>query len=647
MSILDIESASGRPAYIDNYNSVANFYVPYGTVVTNIEPTITTSVYTSYTSDGGIGPKDFSGDSTITYTVYANDDPSYNQVWTVGVIEEPTLNYSSTAFSEASANDGTISNSLTVTLVNDIFSGPINIDYVAEKVVFIDNLPAGLTAEVIKTSNTKVTISLNGIASAHANTNDISNVEVIFTDYAFNEFYDYQVMNSTQELSIDFADPTVTSPSSGSGPVFFPPTDPEPEVTEDGIVYKPSEEETEMVRDENGKTTVSVILSDNSVDDLIDQLEEEDSEQELTISLDDDSNKAQLQISAANLLKIAASSPSAVIIMKSGSASYQLPIGLIDLDALAAELKGMTGNLNIKVSMEKISGDVRSSFLTSASRAGASLLGDAINFSITAEANGSSKEIKDFGKTYVSRTITVSGNISPFNASVVVFNPITNRLSFVPATFKDVDGNTEVTIKRNGNSIYGVVSTKKIFFNDVQKHWASKDIEFLASRMIISGFNESTFKPNDNITRAQFVTMLVQALGLTANDDVDFSDIPADAWYKGYVGAAVNAGITTGVGGNEFKPNALITREEMAVMVANTLAFLNFSFDEDETTALLAHFADNNQISSWARDSVAASYDAGIIRGMDLVTFAPQDKATRAQAAVMIRGLLTSVNFVN
>ena len=645
LSILDIESASGRPAYIDNYKSVANFYVPYGTVVTNIEPTITTSVYTSYTSDGGIGPKDFSGDRTVTYTVYANDDPSYNQAWTVGVIEEPILNYSSTAFSEASANDGTISNSITVTLINDVFSGPINIDYVAEKMVFIDNLPSGLTAEVIKTSNTNVTISLKGIASAHANTNDISNVEVFFTTYAFNEFYDYQVMNSAQALSIDFADPAVTSP--GPSPGFFIPTDPEPEVTEDGIVYKPSEEETEVVTDENGRTTMNVTLSDNSVDDLIDQLEEEGSEQEITISLVDDSDKAQLQISAANLLKIAASSPSAVIIVKSGSASYQLPIGLIDLDALATELTGTTSTLNIKVSMEKISGDVRSSFLTSASKAGASLLGDAIDFSIVAESNGTSKEIKDFGKTYVNRTITVNGSISPFNASVVVFNPTTNRISFVPATFKDVDGNTEVTIKRNGNSIYAVVQTKKIYFNDVQKHWASKDIEFLASRMIISGFNESTFKPNDNITRAQFVTMLVQALGLTANEDVDFSDIPADAWYRGYVGAAVNSGITTGVGGNEFKPNALITREEMAVMVANTLAFLNFSFDEAETTALLAHFQDNHQISSWARNSVAAAYDAGVIKGMDPVTFAPQNKATRAQAAVMIRGLLTSVDFVN
>jgi len=418
-------------------------------------------------------------------------------------------------------------------------------------------------------------------------------------------------------------------------------------VSDNGLEYTPSDKDIETITGANGTTVKKVTLSNETIDELLKQIGTEGSKQQMTIKINDGGDAAQLQISASSLLKLAAGAPNANLVVSSGAVTYELPVGLIDVEALAIELNGTIETLSINIILEKIAGDVHTSFSQSVRQIGASTLSQPIDFRITAESKGATKEIKDFGKTYVNRTITVNGSISPFNASVVVFNPITNRLSFVPATFKQVGGNTEVTIKRNGNSIYGVVSTKKISFNDVQKHWASKDIEFLASRMIISGFNESTFKPNDSITRAQFLTMLVQALGLSTNDDVTFSDIPTNAWYKGYVGAAIQAGITKGVGGNAFHPDALISREEMAVMVANTLTFLNLSFDDAETAALLAHFEDKDQISSWAQNAVAASYNAGIIRGMDPVTFAPQNKATRAQAAVMIRGLLTSVDFVN
>jgi Zn-dependent metalloprotease len=653
----NVSPASGRQAIVNSASKEAHFFVPYGTSVTNITPTVTTSVYSNYTPTG---PQNFT--SPVTYTVSSGGQ---SQAWKISAIVEPILNYSSSMFYESSSNNGTIANTITVTLVNDIFTGSNGSNYITADKVSVFNVPTGLTAMVTKTSNNTVAISLNGSANNHANANSRYMI-VKFYDEAFTNFYDYQVTNSTEDVTVHFNDPVIdnTPPTNPPQSPFIPPTfipfNPSPVipgaakveapdivVKETGPEFTPSNSEKKTETNKTGQTVVDVTLSNVAIDQLAEQLTSNKSQQQLTINIEEDSDIVQLVISAEGLLKLAASASNAVVVVKSGSSSFQLPVGLLDPKEIAAQLKGTTNELSIEVVMEKITGEVKTSFLHTASRAGTKLIGDAIDFSIHAEANGTSMEIKDFGKTYVSRTIMLDTEVSPNEASVVVFNPTTNKLSFVPATFKTIDGKTEVTIRRNGNSIYAVVRTKKIFFGDVQKHWASADIDYLAERSIISGFDTSTFKPNDPITRAQFTTMLVQALGLSPDDTVSFSDIPANAWYKGNVGAAVRSGIARGIDLHHFQPDDLITREQMAVMIANALTFLDKSFNENETTILLQPFSDRGQISSWARASVAASIEAGIIRGMDKQSFAPLDHATRAQAAVMIRGLLTAVKFVN
>jgi Zn-dependent metalloprotease len=655
---VSVSPASGRQAIVKTASKEAYFFVPYGTNVTNITPTVTTSVYSSYSPTG---PQNFV--SPVTYTVSSGGQ---SQAWEIGAIVEPILNYSITGLNESSSNNGTIANTITVTLVNDTFTGSNGTNYITAGKVSVSNVPTGLTATVTKTSTNTVAISLHGSANGHANANS-RNITVSFHDDAFTNFYDYQVTNATRTLFVHFEDPTIADnnqPNSQLPTTFIPPTfipfNPSPSipgaakveapdivVKETGPEFTPSSSDKKTETNKNGQSVVDVTLSSTAIDQLAEQLTANKSKQQLTINIEEDSDIVQLAIPAEGLMKLAASASNAVVVVKSGASSFQLPVGLLDPQKIAAQLKRTTTQLTIEVVMEKITGEVKTSFFNTASRTGTKLIGDAIDFSIHAEANGTSMEIKDFGNTYVSRTIMLDTEVSPNEASVVVFNPITNKLSFVPATFKIIDGKTEVTIKRNGNSIYAVVRTKKIFFDDVDKHWASEDIDYLAARSIISGLDTSTFKPNDPVTRAQFTTMLVQALGLSPDDTVSFSDIPANAWYKGNVGAAVKSGIASGIDRHHFKPDALITREQMAVLIANALTFLGKNFNENETTILLQPFSDRDQISSWARTSVAASIEAGIIRGMDKQSFAPLHNATRAQAAVMIRGLLTAVKFVN
>jgi len=164
--------------------------------------------------------------------------------------------------------------------------------------------------------------------------------------------------------------------------------------------------------------------------------------------------------------------------------------------------------------------------------------------------------------------------------------------------------------------------------DDLQGHWAQREIMTLAAAGIVSGSN-GKFKPESAVTRAEFIKLLVAAKGLEPvnPERATFSDVPARAWHYGYVEAAAKAGIIKGEKG-KFFPEKLITREEMAVMVMRSL---NMG-DADES---VLDFKDNNKIAPWAKEAVALAVEMGFLNGKDGY-FKPLDKATRAEAAVFM-----------
>ena len=88
-------------------------------------------------------------------------------------------------------------------------------------------------------------------------------------------------------------------------------------------------------------------------------------------------------------------------------------------------------------------------------------------------------------------------------------------------------------MKRNGNSIYAVVSSTKTF-DDITKHWAKLDIELLASKLIVNGSTAIHFSPDANITRIEFTALLVRALGLSPDPSAAiFKDTKVEDWFAG------------------------------------------------------------------------------------------------------------------
>ncbi|MNI34221.1 Endo-1,4-beta-xylanase A precursor [compost metagenome] len=213
---------------------------------------------------------------------------------------------------------------------------------------------------------------------------------------------------------------------------------------------------------------------------------------------------------------------------------------------------------------------------------------------------------------------------------------------------KQADGTTKVTIKRNGNSIYTVLSSAKTF-DDVSKHWAKADIELLASKLVVKGATDSSFAPDNNITRAEFAALLVRSLGLATDAaGITFTDVKSGDWYAGAIGAAVKAKLVDGFEDNSFQPNDTITREQMAVMIAKAITAVGQTIDiSGKQDGLLAKFQDKASISSWAQTAVAQAVQAKIIAGMTDETFVPSANASRAQAVVMLKRLMQYVDFIN
>lgn len=215
-----------------------------------------------------------------------------------------------------------------------------------------------------------------------------------------------------------------------------------------------------------------------------------------------------------------------------------------------------------------------------------------------------------------------------------------------------IDSNDKLEVVKDGkyNSETGNVGFKPkhlsmfmlnysaVTFSDLSSvNWAKDSIEALAGRGVISGMGGGKYMPNGQVTRAQFLTILMQAFDLADNSAVStFKDVKKGEWYYSSVAAAQKYKIVSGKGDGSFGINDRITREDMAVMVYKA-AILNNIILGGSTSK--TQFTDKADISAYAADAVTAMQKSGLINGVGNGRFAPKDTATRAQAAVIIYNL--------
>ena len=175
------------------------------------------------------------------------------------------------------------------------------------------------------------------------------------------------------------------------------------------------------------------------------------------------------------------------------------------------------------------------------------------------------------------------------------------------------------------------IPKNEIQFTDIRGHWAEKNIVDFVSKGYVSGYNDGTFRPNNKITRAEFVKILNKVFELTKSSGKVFNDTKTH-WAKYDIDIAVTNGVCSGKSATEFKPNDAITREEAAVMISNYKKISDNNFDK------INKYKDSSKVASWAKPGVEGVIEKGYMSGYLDNTYRPKNKITRAEAvATLIR----------
>jgi N-acetylmuramoyl-L-alanine amidase len=198
-----------------------------------------------------------------------------------------------------------------------------------------------------------------------------------------------------------------------------------------------------------------------------------------------------------------------------------------------------------------------------------------------------------------------------------------SKASVSSSTSEAADTATDTTATDN---------TSKTTFADISNHWAESDITSAFEKGYVNGYENGTFKPNNAITRAEFIKLLYTIFGNDNSSDVSFADVSGREWYYSYIKWGVANGLVNGYADNTFRADKEITREEAAVILNRCVKL--------SATGNGTEFKDTASIAAWAKDSVAKISEAGIIQGDSNGYFNPKKTLTRAEAAVIANNIV-------
>ncbi|KAA9004711.1 hypothetical protein F4V43_10330 [Paenibacillus spiritus] len=161
--------------------------------------------------------------------------------------------------------------------------------------------------------------------------------------------------------------------------------------------------------------------------------------------------------------------------------------------------------------------------------------------------------------------------------------------------------------------------------------WAAASVNKVYASKLMDGISDGgkvRFAPKASLTRAQFAALLVRLSGVSAEGAAQpgFTDVKPGAWYYSYVAKAKELGFVGGVTATSFQPNAPISRQDMAVMLARSYGL--------KASASAPSFSDQKQIAAYARDAVRAAAEKGYLSGA-YGKFLPDAPVTREMAAVV------------
>ncbi len=276
-----------------------------------------------------------------------------------------------------------------------------------------------------------------------------------------------------------------------------------------------------------------------------------------------------------------------------------------------------------------------------------------VDFTITATIDGRTSELHTF-RTYIEREIPLPEGTASSQVSTAVALEADGTIHPVPTRITVRDGHGFAVVKSLTNSVYALIR-QPASFSDMDGHWAKQAVADLTSRRILSGLPGAKYAPDAPVTRAEFTSILVRAMGLGDRriSSSPFKDVKPEAWYSGAAARAHQYGMGQTDPSGLFRPDQKVTREEAMILLmdamklagvstrldAMKLAGVSTRLEAGEIERQLAGFKDQDQTHTLAREAAAVLIKARIIYGADEL-LQPLKGVTRAETAVMINRML-------
>lgn len=454
------------------------------------------------------------------------------------------------------------------------------------------------------------------------------------SDYMFVKFFGELDLNKAPSLPETPKTPETQSPSTGL---------PNPTPSAMGVVIDGVKQDniaTVGTVKDGDKSVTAVTLDHNK---FLEKLNKDHS-RKVVISLETEPN---IVVNGLNgqLVKIM-EQDGAILEIRSEQAVYNLPAEQIRMDDLKRQFGEQVALENIGISVKIAEANQADSMLlqTEANKKQFRVLVKPIEFEITAVYCGQQISINRFS-SYVERDIAIPDGIDPTLITTGVVLGADGQVAPVPTKVIQQGDRYYAVINSLGNSTYSVVGSEKVF-TDVENHWSREAVNDLGSRLVIQGVGANKFAPNRTVTRAEFATILVRALGLnlqTASGDANFKDVKNNDWYAVYIRTAVSYGLLKGYTDGTFRADNGITREEAMVMLAQALNYTRLN-DKPDMEAL-AEFEDGDIVDSWAKESVAKLVNYHILSGSNGY-LNPKSRVTRAETAAMVWKMLQQADLV-
>ena len=196
---------------------------------------------------------------------------------------------------------------------------------------------------------------------------------------------------------------------------------------------------------------------------------------------------------------------------------------------------------------------------------------------------------------------------------------------------KSIAEDGKVNVPLDGSAKVEIVDNSKEFTDVSASDWAADAVDFASAHELFNGTSETTFSPDQPMSRGMLATVLYNLEGSPAQTQGSgFGDVSSDAWYADGVAWAAENGIAGGYGDDRFAPEESITREDFVVMLWKYAG-------SPKAGDQVLPFADADQASDYAQEALRWAVEKGILSGHSDGQLAPRGTATRAQAAQILK----------